>query len=602
VTILTMIDEDRVEDAVYSLWQLAMAMASIKHLARMVRTGDIKEKDDMVTDFDTEDDGIEILEESDTEDSIFITELLQHDNDKESNSDHPITVFQTKEGVSLVENNACNEVNYDTQSHCISFPHELSDQQSQAVDEGFDINEQYKTLENAQHEVITDATDIVTKEIVENEENLETSSDAENWLPSMVTHMVLVADIPMEYIDTPTSMASHMVIGNNEWLTEEHTDVSMQSHQVFAIELPDKQNQENEVENKVTGEINPHRLFALQSIPEIKNEDNDVDKNNDDNDDHHYRSNFNPIISSPKVPFKTDNDHIGLPSYSSLTTYKDIDKGDNKIVNRIESEDIIAEDLNTNTSTDMLTKSIRKSAVQSASFEKENDDHNNHDNKNGHSKRQANIRKTTSSGTKDILGNSFDGDKNDWLYSTETCYFDTRSKNETYLRDIQEDKHEDEMNHIVKQEIESLHRINEDNIDTTESQIITKVKGVEFKSCIVLHQHFEDTYENTVGDNTTQTIKDSRNYENMTEPQLFGNVKAKNLVEKNGVDKHTEEKELKKKDRTLKKSVKTATFNAESKKSSYKIRFKVKLGEDSSKPSALKYLLDLLGGDSLSQN
>jgi len=576
-----MIDEDSVEDAVYSLWQLAMAMASIKHLARMVRTGDLKKKDDLVTDFDTEDDGIEILEESDTEDSIFITELLQHDNDTESNSDHPMTVFQTREGVSIVENNACNEVNYDTQSHCISSPHELSDQQSQAVDEGFDINEQYKTLENAQHEVITDATDIVTKEIVENEENLETSSDAENWLPSMVAHMVLVADTPMEYSDTPTSMASHMVIRDNEWLTEENTDVSMKSHQVFAIELPDRQNQEIEVENKVTEEINPNRLFALQSIPEINNEDNDVDKNNDDNDDDHYRS---------------------VSSYSSVTTYQEINKGDNKIVNRMESEDIIAEDLNRDTSTDMLIKSITKSAVQSASFVKENADHNNHDNKYGHSKRQANIRKTTSSETKDIVGNCLDGDKNDWLYSTETCNFDNRSKNGTYLRDIQEDKHEDDINHIVKQEIEGLHRINEDNIDTTESQIITKVKGVEFKSCIVLHQHFEDTYENTVGDNTTQTIKDSRNFENKTEPQLFDNVKAKNLVEKNGVDKHTEQKELNKKDRTLKKSVKTATFNAESKKSSYKIRFKVKLGEDSSKPSALKYLLDLLGGDSLSQN
>jgi len=599
-----MIDEDSVEDAVYSLWQLAMAMASIKHLARMVRTGNLKKKDDLVTDFDTEDDGIEILEESDTEDSIFITELLQHDNDKESNSDHPMTVFQTREGVSIVENNACNEFNYDTQSHCISSPHELSDQQSQAVDEGFDITEHYKTLENAQHEVITDATDIVTKEIVETEENLETSSDAENWFPSMVTHMVLVADTPIEYSDTPTSMASHMVVKDNEWLTEENTDVSMKSHQVFAKELPDRQNQEIEVENKVTEEINPNRLFALQSIPEINNEDDD-NKNNDDNDnndDDHNRSNFNPTISSPKVPSNTDNDHLGIPSYSSLTTYQNIDMGDSKIVNKMESEDIIAEDLNRNTSTDMLTISIGKSAVQSASFEKENDDDNNHDNKDGPSKRQANTRKTTSSETKDILGNSFDGYKNDWLYSTETCNFDNKPKNETYLRDIQEDKHEDEMNHVVKQEIEGLHRINEDNIDTTESQIITKVKGVEFKSCIVLHQHFEDTYENTVGDNTTQTIKDSRNYENTTEPQLFDNVKAENLVEKNGVDKHTEQKELNKKDRTLKKSVKTATFNAESKKSSYKIRFKVKLGEDSSKPSALKYLLDLLGGDSLSQN
>jgi len=570
-----MIDEDSVEDAVYSLWQLAMAMASIKHLARMVRTGDIKEKDDIVTDFDTEDDGIEILEESDTEDSIFITELLQHDNDKESNSDHPMTVFQTREGVSIVEN---NEFNYYTQSHCISYPHELSDQESQDVDEGFDITEHYKTLENVQHEVITDATDISTKEIVETEENLETSNDEESWLPSMVAHMVLVADIPMEYSDTPTSMASHMVIRDNEWLTEENTDVSMKSHQVYAIELPDRQNQENEGENKVTEEINPRRLFALQSIPEINNEDNDVDKNNDD----HYRSNFTPTISSPKVPSNTDNDHLGIPSYSSLTTYEDIDKGDNSN-NRFESEDIIAEDLNRNTSTDMLIKSMSKTAVQSASFEKENDDHNNHVNKYGPSKRQANPRKTISSGTKDIIGNSVDGDKKDWSYSTETC-------------------NEDEINPIVMQNIEGLHRISEDNINTTESQIMTNVKGVEFKSCIVLHQHFEDTYENSVGENTTQTIKDSMNYENKTEPQLFDTVKAENLVEKNGVDKHTEEKELNKKDRTLKKSVKTATFNAESKKSSYKIRFKVKLGEDSSKPSALKYLLDLLGGDSLSQN
>merc|ERR1719320_2193705 len=211
-----------------------------------------------------------------------------------------MTVFQTREGVSIVENNACNEVNYDTQSHCISSPHELSDQQSQVAEEGFDITEHYKTLVHAHHEVITDATDIVAKEIVETEENLETSSDAENWLPSMVAHMVLVADTPTEYSDTPTSMASHMVMRDNEWLTEENTDVSMKSHQVFAIELPDRQNQEIEVENKVTEEMNPHRLFALQSIPEINNEDNDVDKNDDDNDVDHYRSNFNPIIPSPK--------------------------------------------------------------------------------------------------------------------------------------------------------------------------------------------------------------------------------------------------------------------------------------------------------------
>jgi len=593
MTILPMIDEDSIEDAVYSLWQLAMAMASIKHLYRTGHIMDKIEIDDLVTDVDTEEvsinDGLENLEESDTEESIFITELIQHDNDTQTNSDHPMTAFKTSEEVSTALSKACNELSYDTQRQCISPTLDPSDQQYNVV-AGFNITESSDIFEKmgGQHEIISNAPDSETK--VEIGEHLETANEDEKWFSSMVSHLVPVPDIPIEYSDIPSSMVSHMIVKDQEWLTEESTDISMQTHQVFGIEHKEMQNHENlrtidefiiykEVENERREEINPHDgHIALHSMSGINNDEKDNFEG--------HRSNFNVTISPHQVSSNTNNDNIGTPSFH------DIDITDDKIVNSMRSKDIVEKDPNRDTSIGMLTKSISKS--QSASSVSEGEYENNQDDKSEPSKIQLDIINTTSSETNGSFMKSYEGNKNDRFYKDNLKY-----------------KHEGEMNKNAKHETESLQMISEDNIDISEAQIMTNVKGVEFKSCIVLHQHFEDT-----GVNTTEAMKDCKNYKNKAKSQPI--VKVEKHDEANMIDKDTKEKELiqntkdhkieilaenkfsKKKERTAKKSAKT-TFNVESKKVSYKIRFKVKLGEDSSKPSTLKYLFELLGGDSLSQ-
>jgi len=561
MTSQAMVDEDTIEDAVYSLWQLAMAMASIKHLYRTGHIMDKIEIDDLVTDVDTEEvsvnDGLENMEESDTEESIFITELLQHDNDTQTNSDHPpMPAFKTRDGVSTVVSKDFDELSFYTQRQYISSILPLSDHQSEVVG-GFNITESQDIFEKAggQDEINTDATDSVTKEKVDSEEHLETENEDEKWFSSMVAHLVTVADIPMEYPDIPPSMVSHMIIKDQEWLTEECNEISMQSHHVFGIDHAKGQNQEdlmttneyiisNEVENERTEEINQHDGdITLQFIPD-ENDINEGDK-----------SNSNLTLPPHQISSITENDHLGTTSYSPLVTYQDIDRTEDKIEKRMESKDII---------------------------EGKGEEQNNQNYKSEPSKIQLDISNKTS------------------------------SEANGFHKGIQEGRHEGEMNKIVKKETERLQMISEDNIDITEAQIMTNVKGVEFKSCIVLHQYCEDT-----GVNTTETIKDCKNYGNKTKSQPIDNVKVENPDERNMIDQASEEKELikntkdhkiemlednklsKKKERTLKKSAKT-TFNFESKKVSYKIRFKVKLGEDSSKPSTLKYLFDLLGGDSLS--
>merc|ERR1711970_780729 len=494
-----------------------------------------------------------------------------------------MTAFKTRDCVSTVVSNDCDELSFDTQRQYISST--LSDYQSQVV-RGFNITESLGIFEKVGgHD--KKITDSVTNEKVEMEEHLETANEDEKWFSSMVAHLVTVPDVPMEYSDLPPSMVSHMIIKDQEWLTEESNDISMQSHQVFGIENEKVQNHEhlmttneyimsNVVENEQTEEINQHdRHIALQSITRINNDE----KVNNEGD----RGDFNLSIPPHKISSNTDNEHVGTPSYSPLVTYQDIDMTDEKIANRMGSKDIIEENPNRQTSTDMVTKSIRKSSVKSALSEREGEMQNNQNNKSDPSI-QLDITNKTS------------------------------SEANGFHKGIQEGKHEGKMEKTVKQEKESLQMISEDNIDITEAQIMTNVKCVEFKSCIVLHQHFEDT-----GVNTTQTIEDCKNYEYKEKSQPFDNVKVENRDKRNMIEKYSEEKELitktkdhkiemleenkfsKKKERTVKKSAKT-TFNVESKKVSYKIRFKVKLGEDSSKPSTLKYLFNLIGGDSLSQN
>merc|ERR1719369_2418389 len=159
---------------------------------------------------------------------------------------------------------------------------------------------------------------------------------------------------------------------------------------------------------------------------------------------------------------------------------------------------------------------------QSASSVSEGEYENNQDDKSGPSKIQLDIINTTSSETNGSFMKSYEGNKNDRFYKDNLKY-----------------KHEGEMNKNAKHETESLQMISEDNIDITEAQIMTNVKGVEFKSCIVLHQHFEDT-----GLNATEAIKDCKNYKNKAKSQPTDNVKVEKYDERNMIEKDAEEKEV----------------------------------------------------------
>merc|ERR1719347_2098768 len=125
---------------------------------------------------------------------------------------------------------------------------------------------------------------------------------------------------------------------------------------------------------------------------------------------------------------------------------------------------------------------------------------------------------------------------------------------------------------------------------TTEDKMTHTVKGVEFNSYIVLHQYSDNKHE----EHTRQTVKEDhrseyKNYENK--------VNNDKRLDKNTEQMIKSEKHIApmSREKSVRKSTNKLTFNANTqKKQSYKIRFKVKLGEDPSKPSALKYLLDFL--------
>jgi len=579
-----MYDDDSIDTALYTLWELAMAIASIKHIRKMGNNGhevDKINKDDLVTnnkdDLEEDINSLANSEESDNEDSIFIfTELLQHDIDMQSASVHSL--------VTSVQGNNDSEIKGSDTTHCKDFTQENFESVSLTHQhEHSSLNSQYeketKTKTKVLHpqKVQEEETIIPEERIIRTEENHKSTLDDPQWFSSMVAHIVFVPDIPIEYSELPASMASHMLIKNEECFEQEVPNKSLISHQVSTIEQTDIGNQDNLMQyhkelckqdfldrkvdkniisyeqpmmtrNKEDTRTNiilskediikhediipatPHRQVALISNPELQKEmSNDPERNNFFNShgsiqnhsyvDNNYNNFDDTSCSSPGANLDTeivedDMNNCGLLVENKWGKY--VDNSKNYISNKKDDIDI------------------------------QND------------------------------ANSFDNVKNEMVK----------------LKTIEEQTQNDERGNDYNDESGLQKKRITNNMVTTEEKMTHTVKGVEFNSCIVLHQYSENEH-GKYDEHVEQTVKEDhrseyKNYENKvnSDKRIDKNTELMIKSEKNIAPKSRE--------KSVRKSKNKLTFNANPQKQSYKIRFKVKLGEDPSKPSALKYLLDFL--------
>merc|ERR1719508_119166 len=100
-----------------------------------------------------------------------------------------------------------------------------------------------------------------------------------------------------------------------------------------------------------------------------------------------------------------------------------------------------------------------------------------------------------------------------------------------------------ELQKVVEDEIEEFENkrnnefMTENNVETTETHIVSNVKGVKFKSCIVIHQELNEKY---VRDNTEENYLDDESLSSTTESIdsviLAGSENLKNDNESNLLD------------------------------------------------------------------
>jgi len=180
--------------------------------------------------------------------------------------------------------------------------------------------------------------------------------------------------------------------------------------------------------------------------------------------------------------------------------------------------------------------------------------------------------------------------KDDIDIQNDANSFDNVKNEMVKLKTIEEQTQNDERGNDYNDESGLQKKRITNNMVTTEEKMTHTVKGVEFNSCIVLHQyskneHGKDEEHITV---TEDHRSEYKNYENKvnSDKRIDKNTELMIKSEKNIAPKSRE--------KSVRISTNKLTFNANPQKQSYKIRFKVKLGEDPSKPSALKYLLDFL--------
>merc|ERR1719508_123004 len=100
-----------------------------------------------------------------------------------------------------------------------------------------------------------------------------------------------------------------------------------------------------------------------------------------------------------------------------------------------------------------------------------------------------------------------------------------------------------ELQKVVEDEIEEFEnkRNNEfkteNNVETTETHIVSNVKGVEFKSCIVIHQELNEKYEReNTEDNSSDDESISSTTESIDSVIFAGSENLKNDNESNLLD------------------------------------------------------------------
>jgi len=614
-----MYDEESLESAVQSVWELAIALATLKHIASIASTGYTAE-----TKIKANDEGkvtnCEKTESGDVELAALASSLTLNMVCQQNKSNDKSMSSMTDHTQEAAPKDLCSMATQiistsDDQENTSNIVHQVTKEDRTAA------GTYRSSMEGLYEPQVSMAAHYPDSMLCQEtgpdcsiaQQLLETEMCSE-YLPSMVAHQVTVADIPLEYAETPVSMVSHVIIRDKEWLMEKDTITSMKEHQ---LSIPEKLEMESLQNISTTKESLLYTNIQLSSM-ETKNRDpkyfaphkhekvkyglekTETDKNN-----------FILSLSSHQASSTPAED---ADRYTSLASHQDIIQSQEDMNSLVSMAAHIAGSQYT---PDIITnKPERKTSSKNES-------------------KDTNLFKIENAGK----------------ISDET------SKTEIDKRNIYSSKKDDrindslqilEENEISLPESENKTKFTKLNTieESTETHIMTNFKGVEIKSCIVLHQHFNDkgtfdsepsmsnnmqcanpVFENpdvanlitascTIEDNRPVISKtlnhnkdigsESDNYKKNNQSASNNNRKEKGMKDK---DKNRPELKDKAKGSEIrnseaskrigcarKKQTESITLNGNSKKQYYKIRFKVKLGEDPSKPSALKYLFEYLGG------
>jgi len=709
-----MFDEDSIESAVHTLWQLAMAMASLKHIAGLAgeevgkastATGHGEDKiAPAVADANAH---TLVDQEEETSDKSFVTE--DNINNEEIKlaaliSSLTITmVCQQKKRSDMVE--ICEPSMSETSENVndkevgsklfdlVAFHHEAdSSQYVQPIIKADNVIEEGELLKSV-------------SEHFQGEEVYPTPKMFSKCSSSMVAHQVVVPENPSEYSELPMSMVSHMLIVNEENL--ENTNTSMKTHQFQELPVEEsfykqcpivgKESQESQflsslcthqlsigethlqspehsvslsvhtvsshlansgvqyqAETGIISSMLPHQVSMEENCGDhtITNEITETFMNTEcqaqAQDKKKADSSLIASLASHKIPLFVTGDMLDAPNcITSMAAHQDmstIDKNTDCLVSMAahmagtDSDD----DSTTHQDKGNPSNSERETIMEKNSSEKASDDPNDPVDVYKEMKcytKDKKIRKETLSQNIESMANNCQNIRPE----AEQSIDDKRCK----LSKI------DELSVLVENGIDEFgsktknrYYTNENNIAATETHIMNNFKGVQFESHIVIHQQMveEDDEENLsselkaehspelngIGDNiiaASCTIEDNS-------PVIMSSCSHTLSMESDdmnnlGIDKKHQEEDYrdrirqkhdmkseeeegkvkckdiktnmlsKKKERSKKSSAQVATFNGNTKKQSYKIRFKVKLGEDPSKSSGLKYLFECVGGQNL---
>jgi hypothetical protein len=615
-----MYDEESLESAVQSVWELAMALATLKHIA----TGYTAETKIKTTD-EVNVTNCEKTESGDMVSSLTLNIVCQQNksNDKSMSTDSILeNNMETKQQEKLISSmtghtqeaahtDLCSMATHENTSNIV---HQVTKEDRTAAgtyrsslqglyEPQVSMAAHYPTYPDSMLCQETGPDCSIAQQMVEAEMCSE-------FLPSMVAHQVTVADIPLEYADTPVSMVPHVILRDKECLMEKDTITSMKVHQLSIPEKLEMESLQNASSTKESLLYTNSQLSYMETnnrvqkyFPPHKHETVEYGLEKTD------KNNFIPSLSSHQASFTPSED-----SYTSLASHQDMTQSQEDMNSFVSMAAHIAGSKYT---PDIIT--------------------NKHERKTS-SKKDSKVTNLFTVSKIENAGQISDETSKTEMDGRNICSSKKYDRTNDSLQIIEEN--ESLLESENKTKFTKLNTIEE----TTETHNMTNLKGVEIKSCIVLHQHLNDkenfeskpsmnnnmqcanpVFENsdvanlitascTIEDNRpviTETLNHNKDIEPESENYKKNNQSAsKNNRKEKGIkdtDKNRPELKAKAKGSEIrnsevskrsawKKTTESLTLNGNSKKQYYKIRFKVKLGEDPSKPSALKYLFEYLGG------